>query len=106
MYIEGSIDLAETLIIPEEGFRPCNLDGKATIEMISSDISATKSFAVEMSLSKTNWVAAKDAAGTAITGNIVKDTAVIIPINLNPHLHWRVKIATGATGSVNYIIHD
>jgi hypothetical protein len=103
----GSINLANTQIIPEEGFHPHNLDGKVTIEIWSTDISASKVCTLQVSLSKDRWFNAKengeDIAATLETGGA---GSIFLPVQVNPHGWWRISIATGATGTVNYIIHD
>lgn len=107
MYKTGSINLANTLIIPEEGFQPHNLDGRFTVELWSDDISAPKVCSLEVSLSKNRWFPAKES-GTAITVTLESGDAkaVFLPVQVNPHGWWRISIAAGATGTVNYIIHD
>lgn len=103
----GSINLANTQIIPEEGFHPHNLDGKVTIEIWSTDISASTVCTLQVSLSKERWFNAKengeDITATLETGGT---GAIFLPVQVNPHGWWRVSIAAGATGTVNYIIHD
>lgn len=103
----GSINLANTQIIPEEGFHPHNLDGRVTIEIWSTDINASKVCTLQVSLSKERWFNAKengeDITATLETGGT---GAIFLPVQVNPHGWWRVSIASGATGTVNYIIHD
>lgn len=107
MYKTGSINLANTLIIPEGGFHPHNLDGKVTVEIWSDDINAAKVCTLQVSLSKVRWFNAKEN-GTDITATLdAGDTnAVFLPVQVNPHGWFRISIAAGATGTVNYIIHD
>lgn len=107
MYKTGSINLATTQIIPEGGFHPHNLDGKVTVEIWSDDINAAKVCTLQVSLSKVRWFNAKEN-GTDITATLdAGDTnAVFLPVQVNPHGWFRINIAAGATGTVNYIIHD
>ena len=92
----GSINLANTQIIPEEGFHPHNLDGKVTIEIWSTDISASKVCTLQVSLSKDRWFNAKengeDIAATLETGGA---GSIFLPVQGEPsrmvedqYSHW------------------
>lgn len=95
----GSIDLGVSRVIGL--ISP--LDGNFAIQMLSSDISASTTFSLEVSLDKTNWDVAEEA-GSEITDTLVQSETKVKIIESADQLYFRVKFDGASTGTVNYVI--
>lgn len=104
MKTTGTIDLSEGLVIPEEGLMKLN-GQTASIQLLSANISATTNFSLEFSLDGTNWDVANEG-GSDVTDSLVQSETKILSFEGDPGIFYRIKLATGSTGDVAYIIMD
>lgn len=95
----GSIDLGVSRVIGL--ISP--LDGNFAIQMLSSDISASTTFSLEVSLDGTNWDVAQEA-GTDITDTLVQSETKVKIVETADKLYFRVIFAGATTGNVSYVI--
>lgn len=113
---KGVIDVTDNTIVPVL----YNVDGTKTnlwfefdrsgivgIQMWSDDLSASVSWALQISMDGTNWAAATDANGDAIAGVLVADTPFIDLFEGSNKLKLRVSFTvTTQTGTINYIFRN
>lgn len=95
----GSIDLSVTRVI--EMISP--LDSNFAIQLLSSDVSATTTFSLDVSLDGTNWDVAEEA-GADITDTLVQSETKVKIIETANRIYFRINFAGTTTGTVNYII--
>lgn len=100
--LTGSINLASTLLIPATAGRKLAY-GICTVQMRSTNISATTTFYLEFSLDGTNWDIAEEG-GVDISSTLVQSVTKLLSFESTPGVYWRIRFSSGATGTVNYII--
>jgi len=100
--ISGNIDLASSLHIPGSAGQRLSY-GQAIIQMLSANISVTTTFYLEFSLDQTNWDIAVEG-GVDVSDTLVQSQAKVFPFESPNGLYWRIRFASGSTGTVNYVI--
>lgn len=99
--ITGTIDLSVTKII---GQRSTKLDA-FSFQLLSSDLSASATFVVEISLDNTNWDVAETSEGAAITFDLVSTETMVKIIDSDRGVFFRVRFTGIETGNVAYIFN-
>lgn len=98
----GTVDLAESVIIPEEGYFKCN--GKVTsVQLFSADLSEA-SIAVELqgSLDGERWDTLQES-GSDISETLASGVALVRSFEVDNDLLLRFSCGS-ATGTVEYLI--
>lgn len=78
------------------------LKGVVTVQMLSTNLSASTTFRLQLSLDKTNWDTAQEG-GTDITDTLVDDAVMIKSFEADPGIYWRILFDGATTGTVAYI---
>lgn len=101
----GTVDLSEGLYLPgEEGVQANRT--LATIQMSSTDLSAETAWNLQMSAGGGIWAQATDGSGENVSGTITANTPVIVTIEIDNSLEYRILFASGNTGEISYIIME
>lgn len=93
----GSINLGATRFIT--GRVPQT--GRATIQMLSANVSATTTFGLELSVDGVDFDVATES-GTDVTDTLVVDEAKVFSFVADPGLKFRINFADATTGVVTY----
>jgi len=95
--MNGTIDLSSTRVI--EGFTP--LDGRASVELLSADLSDDTTVLLELSVSGDNWDTAEES-GTAISDTLVQGETKIISFEADQRIKFRVRFDGATTGNITW----
>lgn len=104
MKITGSINVANVVTIPSQGYKSAN-GHMFSVQMISTDLSKETTLTLQLSLDGTNWDNAVEA-GTDITDTVVANVAKVVSYEVNAGVFWRIAVTAGSTGTISYIILD
>ncbi|ANS04920.1 hypothetical protein [uncultured Mediterranean phage] len=112
----GTVDVTANVIIPvatsvhsvkTSDYFEFEQNAKIAVQLWSSDLSASTDWALEVSMDGTNWAAALDSSGTAITGALVASTAYVNTFEGINKMRCRIKFTVVAqTGNVSYIFRN
>jgi hypothetical protein len=100
--VTGSIDLASVLHVPNLAGRRLSY-GEVTIQMVSTNLSATRAFYLEFSVDGISWDNAVEG-GTDVEDTLVVNVPKVFPFEAPVGLYWRIRFASGSTGNVTYNI--
>lgn len=100
----GSVDLSESVIIPEEGYFKAN--GKfADVELFCADLSESSiDVELEGTLSGDHWGVLQES-GTDISETLTSGVAMVRTFEVSTEMQLRFKCGT-ATGTVEYTIFE
>jgi hypothetical protein len=98
MKISGSIVLASVREIT--GIVP--LDGRFSVQLLSTNLSGETTLNLYLSADGTNWDIAQEA-GADIEDSIVDDVTKVLSFEADPAMYYKIVFAGATTGTVSYV---
>lgn len=98
--VSGSVDLSSSLYVPTSAGQRL-VYGLGSIQMLSSDISDTTAFYLELSLDQTNWDNAVEL-GVDVEDTLVRSETKVVNFESTVGIYWRIRFANGNTGNISY----
>jgi hypothetical protein len=108
----GTIDVEVSTIAPQiknkagaigDGWFKFGDAGTASMQLLSTDLSAPVTWTLQISSDRTVWATAVDENGTDVTGTVTANVGVVEPLHCVGNLYFRVYFTVASqTGTIAY----